>query len=585
MSNAASTKVVPPTPTEQDLSESELRELYDSEEIERFMALFSAYVTEVRLPETPEEGNPFQWGLGEDHVTEGQLGEEGWVSAEQSPIPQTPLSNSNLSEAIASRYVIPNLPPAAFPPPIFTLGRLRLTIQRLYLVTQPVYIPFALRLLKLAVWEDYRRSAFYCVLYWVLWYYNTLLPSLILRILYSLIRWKFSPYPSLSDLQEHRSEVMRAHEFGNEIADRLSASSTFGIKEVWRLFRVLKQTKKEKAGAFIKRTKVIPPEDSEAMSPEPPNDTKEDATVLDESDDGQDARDLKRLVLHILSELADLHERIKNIFIWRRPTSSRNYALMLFILFLLTWLLPAKYLSKAIYFVAGFFFWHLSPILAAMPASERARLPPIFHDVPTDADYAMELISKRVAAGLDVRPPRNRRKRHTRAKSEPGNPPEQSRALSPAIPPVSDSFINWKKWGERAALGKAWADDGSRLLSSNQSTSNLDLDRNLPALQRGSMVGVHTFPAQHSTAPGLVTITPTALLFTSIMSSDAKITIPLGEIRGVRKVGLLKGLSIRWRSPEGLEVEEKFRWIGGRDELFARLVGHQSDGRPRWLKV
>jgi hypothetical protein len=70
------------------------------------------------------------------------------------------------------------------------------------------------------------------------------------------------------------------------------------------------------------------------------------------------------------------------------------------------------------------------------------------------------------------------------------------------------------------------------------------------------------------------------------MSSTAKITIAFSDLRGVKKTGLLKGLSLRWAETQEQdkveEKEEKFIWVGDRDELFARLIG--PDGR-RWLKV
>lgn len=71
------------------------------------------------------------------------------------------------------------------------------------------------------------------------------------------------------------------------------------------------------------------------------------------------------------------------------------------------------------------------------------------------------------------------------------------------------------------------------------------------------------------------------------MSTTAKFVIPLADLRGARKTGLLKGLCIRWmmtdpQSGEKFEQEEKFKWVGGRDELFARLIG--PDGR-RWMTV
>lgn len=72
------------------------------------------------------------------------------------------------------------------------------------------------------------------------------------------------------------------------------------------------------------------------------------------------------------------------------------------------------------------------------------------------------------------------------------------------------------------------------------------------------------------------------------MSTNARINIALSDLRGVKKMGLLKGLSLRWRQSQhdtnesGTEKEEKFMWVGDRDELFARLIG--QDGR-RWLKA
>jgi GRAM domain-containing protein 4 len=70
------------------------------------------------------------------------------------------------------------------------------------------------------------------------------------------------------------------------------------------------------------------------------------------------------------------------------------------------------------------------------------------------------------------------------------------------------------------------------------------------------------------------------------MSANARITISLIDLRGVKKMGLLRGLSLRWRPSQDdanvMEKEEKFMWVGDRDELFARLIG--QDGR-RWLKA
>lgn len=82
--------------------------------------------------------------------------------------------------------------------------------------------------------------------------------------------------------------------------------------------------------------------------------------------------------------------------------------------------LPGKYIAKFVFFAFGCLFWHVSPIIAALPRSDKRRqvkctmaalsadwflrIPSLFSDVPTDAEYAMHLISERVAAGLEINP-------------------------------------------------------------------------------------------------------------------------------------------------------------------------------------
>jgi GRAM domain-containing protein 4 len=69
------------------------------------------------------------------------------------------------------------------------------------------------------------------------------------------------------------------------------------------------------------------------------------------------------------------------------------------------------------------------------------------------------------------------------------------------------------------------------------------------------------------------------------MSSAAKVTIAFSDLRGVKKTGLLQGLSLRWAETQDnreTEKEERFIWVGDRDELFARLIGPNGQ---RWLKV
>lgn len=94
------------------------------------------------------------------------------------------------------------------------------------------------------------------------------------------------------------------------------------------------------------------------------------------------------------------------------------------------------------------------------PKLTSTSIPPAFVDVPTDADYAMQLITERVAAGLDVRPPKRKHNKHNRSTDGGAGPKDGADEFED-----KERSIDWKKWGERAAIGKTWADDGKRLLS------------------------------------------------------------------------------------------------------------------------
>ena len=92
------------------------------------------------------------------------------------------------------------------------------------------------------------------------------------------------------------------------------------------------------------------------------------------------------------------------------------------------------------------------------------RLPPAFNDVPTDVEYAMQLISQRVAAGLEIKPIK-RDKLHQRGIVE--SLPEEGGKASQSLLQAGETPINWKKWGKRVALGKSAVSDISAFKSGN----------------------------------------------------------------------------------------------------------------------
>lgn len=182
-------------------------------------------------------------------------------------------------------------------------------------------------------------------IYWALWWQNLLSPSLCLYILFALLKRRIFPYPSLEDLLRHREEVLRADEFGERVSAKLSASSS-SVMEIWRLFRLFEKTKRNIVKGKPRETTKDKSTTDEPEGRHSSDLVEDDVTVLDDIDDSEEAKDLKRIGLEILEDIAELHERVRkfvsgiflhsykeetqrclhSLFIWRRPASSRRYA-------------------------------------------------------------------------------------------------------------------------------------------------------------------------------------------------------------------------------------------------------------------
>lgn len=157
---------------------------------------------------------------------------------------------------------------------------------RLYLAAQPIYGPFLIRMWSLATWTARRRSAAYCSLFWILWFYDLLLPALTARLLYGLLERRILPYPTAADLRERRYAAAKADVMGAEIRQFLDAHYTLklGVKDAWRVFKIVNKGRKEKA--------------------------KEMDEIQTNTEEELEFEDNKRVILTILEELANIHERL-----------------------------------------------------------------------------------------------------------------------------------------------------------------------------------------------------------------------------------------------------------------------------------
>ncbi|KAG8969953.1 hypothetical protein FRC03_012406 [Tulasnella sp. 419] len=563
-------------------------------------------------------------------------------------------------------------------PTKFTISRMRSTAQRTYLATYPVYVPLLLRLWDIARWIDWWKSARLCAIYWTLWYYNLLLPALLTYFTFQLIRHRLVPYPTLEQLQRRRLAAQQAEQFSDALAD--SESSAHGGKRIWKsaegvgmgLAQSMAAACSSDNGLGLWTMWKIATGNISSGKPARKEKGKERATVAgladhnpglkseeDEEDEvltrrqAKDAADWRRIPLIIGDEWADIHERVKNIVLWRRPDASKKYTLILAMLTLVVTFLPAQYLAKAVYGGLGALFWFVIPVLCAMSRKQRQRIPPPFYDVPTDAEYAMEIIGMRLAQGKSVVPAkqkgfyrgRNKSKasistiasklKHSASqvsinspvglspKASPDSPAMMSSTLSPTtiIDSPGEITNSPAETIKRVELSHQRAGSDSsqerkkskfhRLVDGVQEMAQ-KADQRIRDLPSQNQV----FTAHYKHLPGIITLNTDDLQFTPLLSNRERIKIELDSIRGVKKAGRFKGLTIRYmalvparRNEKGeleaiigappvdygetrdegserlvasTELEVKFNWVGGRDELFARIVGSRG---TQWISV
>lgn len=113
------------------------------------------------------------------------------------------------------------------------------------------------------------------------------------------------PYPSLEQLREHRGNIDKATEFGEELQAKLTSTTSFGLFDVWKTFRVYNKSRVQKAKEKMKQS-------DDAASVISIETTTADDDIV-EGDSGERSREyeIKALGLEALCELVDGMERFK----------------------------------------------------------------------------------------------------------------------------------------------------------------------------------------------------------------------------------------------------------------------------------
>ncbi|KAF8684494.1 hypothetical protein RHS04_01292 [Rhizoctonia solani] len=632
---------------EQELTDTQLRRLYDDEEIEPPSVSSGNHrkTAVLRSSGQGEQGLEVDVYSVDDSDTETDI-DEPWTyfyssdaqSATNTP-PTTPGRTSPVGaqprlhlsptptylSARVAAWIMQRLPITPVPPSHkFKLSTFRLAGQRIYVGTYPFYAPFFADLTRLATWSDWNRSARVCTIWWIFWYFNLLLPALFGKLLVSLMRRRVMPYPSLKSLRERRRLARGAEEIGDAVESQGAAASFFGTKGVpgmgqgggdMGMREMLKMTRAIIKGKSKKGKEKVKDAGSHAA-------TQMGLTLEDEEEDGLqqqlEEEDWRTSALKMMEDIADFHERVRNLWLWRREQSSRIYALVLTVVFLFITFTPAQILAKTTYAVVGFFYWFAIPVLLAMPPEARSRIPPPLFDVPTDAEYAMSLMSIRVAKGESIVPASlSGGREHGRARrfianmnassSATKNPargvewnvsnPDQDVGSIRREAEEKESVVN----SERAATARDIKTTGNEAVSldtgspaevgtlarlkSSIEASTTDLLGNNKDDSTESLQGIgapQTVPANHKATPGMLNLDSEGIKFTPLLTSKPRVQVSLERVQGVKKTGHTNGLRVRYLTEEGLEHEDVFRFVPNRDEIFGKLVGW---GGKRWKKV
>ncbi|KAF5317842.1 hypothetical protein D9611_014730 [Ephemerocybe angulata] len=147
----------------------------------------------------------------------------------------------------------------------FTLARVRLTVNRLYIIAQ-IHVPHLKAVADLAQWADFKTSFLGC-----------------------------------ADLRTHHARITQADEFSDSLSTKISPTSTLDIKEVWRLYRLARTDWKKKFKSTKKPSEVKaeefgaqPKDDSEGLAESEETEPVEDATILDDPNETKESKELRR---------------------------------------------------------------------------------------------------------------------------------------------------------------------------------------------------------------------------------------------------------------------------------------------------
>ncbi|KAA1128665.1 hypothetical protein PGTUg99_021893 [Puccinia graminis f. sp. tritici] len=372
-----------------------------------------------------------------------------------------------------------------------SMSRLKAQASRSYVAILPELwdIISGNQLSKLYRWENPRRTAFYLLTYYLLWAMD-LIPSFIVGyILYRLINRQLNP-PTISEL---RQEVSQRHQLGKQAEkigsegfldnkSGMSGSVTKGVLGNSMVFAGVAM------GANIPglgTSPAAPPPSSSHSLPK-----KHDYRSLysfSRSLYSEHAHEIENL----LADMADIGEKIRNLYLWRRPRACWRTSLMLTGILLYTLAITQKWMVKNFLGWLGIEFFFLLGFTDQYPKFRKILNPIwlILYDIPTDSEFALEVLQERGQKNhhslgshrklfkrhhhrhpSDFMHKKSRsasslfdRKRENSTDENPGNPasPIQSGCIISSDRSVASAVCNvpepdiWKRWGRKVVHGSS----------------------------------------------------------------------------------------------------------------------------------
>lgn len=327
-------------------------------------------------------------------------------------------------EAWACTYADLHLPPdllSTARPAKFSLSRTRVAVERLYVLVPPKLVEqlIAGDLVNLYRWVDPLRTAKWALGYLACWWHDQIPAAIFFFIVYQILKpqiWPPSPSEIRQQLLERRAlsgEAKAIDEDDNdkrskrESAKRMSQSiaSSVGIATMMSGINI-------HAGPKTLERSMTPDLDDSSSS-------TDDTTQIDTSGTPKKAktssknkhrgkRGMYRLIKELIARFgpiiemliqdqADLAEKAKNLFLWRRPKACKQSLCLIGAWALFLSILPGYLQLKLLLLWAWFQFFVIWPLQDRYPRYRRA-LNPLWYllwNVPNDAECAMEVLRER----------------------------------------------------------------------------------------------------------------------------------------------------------------------------------------------